>query len=693
MNSFIKNIFNSFQIYSLNENKPLTFIHIVLKYSLAATAIIIPISFLTHRTITFYASSSVFIIIVYSLYLLHAGYTRTAGFLCLFTFVLTAMVTSYIGDGINDISMLIIPGILVVAALLLDKKIYMVFSIISIAIMAFIPLLRSYFGIPNLHENELFAEIITAIVILIAISAGIRVLFINLLETLNKSQINEIKYKNIFENIQDIYFEICLDSTIIEVSPGIKSLLKIDRKKLIGKSLERYFENPDRYEQFVTELNKFYHVSNFEARFEDDDQNTHTISINATLRAGSNLSEMIIVGSIRDITDKKQLELQLLQSQKLDSIGRLAGGVAHDFNNILTIIGGHSELAFEKRYQETGELDEDLQVIKSASAKATGLTRQLLAFSRNQVYEPQIINPNLVIGDLEKMLRRVIGEDIEIQVQLSSDAGLFIEADPTQIEQIVMNLVVNARDAIKLVSNKAGKKKISIKTSQMEIEENSMNKNLESVPGTYFTISVSDTGVGMQSKVLQNIFEPFFTTKKEGTGLGLSMVYGIVKQNNGFITAYSEESYGSTLRVYWPLKEGKTILQKKNIDKHQLRGKECILLVEDDDEVRNYTSTVLDSYGYQVLKAVDGLEAEKIFQKRAGEIQLIVSDMIMPKMSGLDLSKRLTKMKKDVKILFISGYTDSHISDNEIIKSDVNYLQKPFSAKELMTKVREILDK
>jgi PAS domain S-box-containing protein len=692
MKSFLKNYFTAQYKEENSNNRPLVFLQIVLKYGLAATVVIIPISFFNDRVVTFYVSLFVFIIILLSLYLMRIGYLRSASFLSLFTFVLTAMITSYIGDGINDISMLLIPGILVVAALLLDKKIYLVFSFIAISTIGFIPLLRNYYGLNNLHGDELVAEIVTATVILIAIAAGIRVLFVNLIETLKKSQINENKYRDIFENIQDIFYEISLDGKIIEISPGIKSLLGINRKDLLGKSIREFYEKPEFYDQFVDELNAFQQVANIETRLEDKGQNTHIVSINATLKENMTTSDQLIVGTIRDITEKKSLEAQLLQSQKLDSIGRLAGGVAHDFNNLLTIISGHSELAIEKRYQETGELDEDLQAIKSAGAKATGLTRQLLAFSRNQVYEPQIINPNLIIGDLEKMLRRVIGEDINIQVQLSTDTGILIEADPTQIEQIIMNLVVNARDAIKLVSRSKGEKRISIKTTKEEIDRYYSDQNLESIPGNYFTISVNDTGIGMKPRVQQNIFEPFFTTKKEGTGLGLSMVYGIVKQNKGFVTVYSEENIGTSLKIYWPLKEGKTISYKKNVDKAQLRGNECILLAEDDDQVRFYASTVLKSYGYQVLESVNGQEAEKMFKEKKSDIHLVISDMIMPKMSGLELSEKLIKIKKDIKILFISGYTDNHISYNEILKSEVNYLQKPFSGKDLISKVRDILD-
>jgi PAS domain S-box-containing protein len=589
------------------------------------------------------------------------------------------MFTSYLGDGINDISMLLIPGILVVAALLLDKKIYLVFSLLAISTFAVIPLLRNYYGIENLHEDELIAEVITAIVILIAIAAGIRILFVNLI-------------KDIFGNIQDIFYEISMDGKILEISPGIESLLGANRKTLIGKSIRDYYEKTALFDQFVDEIKTFRQIANFEARLEDKEQNTHVVSVNATLKENSANSDRIIVGSIRDITEKKSLEIQLLQSQKLESIGRLAGGVAHDFNNLLTIISGHSDLAIEKRYQEKGELDEDLQAIKSAGAKATGLTRQLLAFSRNQVYEPQIINPNLIIGDLEKMLQRVIGENINIQVQLSSDSGILIEADPTQIEQIIMNLVVNARDAINLITQSRNEKRIQIKTSKQKIDNSNSDHNPESIPGNYFTISVNDTGIGMNPQVQQNIFEPFFTTKTEGTGLGLSMVYGIVKQNNGFVTVNSEENIGSTFKIYWPLKKGKTKAYKKNVNKDHLRGDETILLAEDDDQVRNYASTVLKSYGYEVQEAVDGIEAEIIFKEKQNEIQLVISDMIMPKMNGLELAKKIVKIKKEIKVLFISGYTNKHISDNEILKSDINYRQKPFSGKDLMIKVRDILD-
>jgi PAS domain S-box-containing protein len=693
MIAFIKKIFKYNSEDKDTENRPLAFLRIVLKYGLAATLIIIPISLISQRYVTFYVSSSVFVLILLGLYLMRIGHLKFASFLSLFTFVISAVFTSFVGDGINDVSMLIIPGILVVAALLLDKTIYMVFSVIAISTLAITPFLRSYYGFKNLHQDELVAEIITGVVILIAVAAGIRVLFVNLIDSLKTSQINENKYRSIFENIQDIYFEIYPDGTIIEVSPGIEILLGKSRDKLLGDSLKNYYENQEVHDQFVNKIQRHKQVANFEVRFEGKNQSPHTVSINATLKADDSSADQIIVGSIRDITEKKILEEQLLQSQKLDSIGRLAGGVAHDFNNLLTIIGGHSELAIEKRYQETGELDEDLQAIKSASTKATGLTRQLLAFSRNQVYEPQIINPNLIIQDLEKMLKRVIGEDIVINVNLCLDSGILIEADPTQIEQIVMNLVVNARDAIKQKTDSTDEKRINIKTSKEEIDDSHPDQQLGRSPGKYFTISVIDTGVGMKPQVKDNIFEPFFTTKKEGTGLGLSMVYGIVKQNKGFITVYSEENIGTTLRIYWPLTKGKTTPYKKSVERDKLRGSECILLVEDDDQVRRFASTVLKSYGHPVLESSDGQEAERLFEEKKEKIQLVISDMIMPKMSGIELSQKLIKIKKDINVLFISGYTDNHISEKDILHQDLNYLQKPFSGKELLTKVRDILDK
>jgi PAS domain S-box-containing protein len=691
--SLLQNLFNP-QVNTDNaKERSLGLLKIVLVYSLVATIVIAPISFLSERYVTSVVSMSVFGIILVCLYLMGRGHLKAASFISLFTFLVTTMYTSYIGDGINDISILIIPGILVIAALLLDKKIFLTLSIIAICTLALIPFLRDYSGIKNLNENELAAEIITAIVILITIAAGIRVLFISLIESLNRLKINETKYKNIFENIQDIYYEIRLDGTIIEVSPGIKGLLGINRDDLLHQSLIQFYENPARHEHFINELKVSQKVENFEVRLEDSDQSSHTVLINATLKENLGHSDQFVVGSIRDITEKKMLETQLLQSQKLDSIGRLAGGVAHDFNNLLTIISGHSELAIEKRYQEKQELDEDLQAIKSASAKATGLTRQLLAFSRNQVYEQQIINPNLVIIELEKMLRRIIGEDIEIQVRLSSMEGLLIKADPTQIEQILMNLIVNARDAIRLKSNSSHEKNIIIETTERKIDKSYSDQILESKPGRYFVLSVSDSGIGMEPRTQQNIFEPFFTTKKEGTGLGLSMVYGIVKQNDGFINVYSEENAGTVIKIFWPLKEGKEVAYKKSIDKDDLRGDECILLVEDDDQVRRYAGTVLKMYGHKVFETADGQEAAQLFIDKQKEIDLVISDMIMPKMNGIELSKKLHDIKNNIKILLISGYTENHLSNEDISKKKINYLQKPFSGKELMIKVREILDK
>lgn len=325
--SFLHKIFNPSVNVEETHERSSGFLKVILQYSILATLVIGPISYFSDRPITAIVSAIVAGTIFLCLFLMRKGYLRAASFISLFIFVLTTLYTSYIGDGINDISILIIPGILVIAAMLLDKKIYLILSVIAISTLAFIPVIRIYNGISNIHDDELVAEIITAIVILLAIAAGIRILFISLLESLKRSQINENKYKNIFENIQDVYYEIRLDGTIIEVSPGIEGLLGINRDDLLNKSLIKYYEKPALHENFINEIKAFRNVANFEIRMEDKDQNTHTVSINATLKENSGNTEQKVVGSIRDITEKKELETQLLQSQKLDSIGRLAGGI------------------------------------------------------------------------------------------------------------------------------------------------------------------------------------------------------------------------------------------------------------------------------------------------------------------------------------------------------------------------------
>jgi PAS domain S-box-containing protein len=394
----------------------------------------------------------------------------------------------------------------------------------------------------------------------------------------------------------------------------------------------------------------------------------------------------LLLSVIRDITGRISLEEQLRQSQKMEAVGRLAGGVAHDFNNMLTVITGHCEILLS-RFASTEPLRESIREVRKAGERAASLTRQLLAFSRKQLLAPQVVDLNVLITEMEKMLRRLIGEDIDFATVLDANLGT-VRVDPGQIEQVLMNLVVNARDAMP----KGGH--LTIETRNVELDEHYAKERPEVQSGSYAMIAVTDTGTGMDAEIKTRIFEPFFTTKEvgRGTGLGLSTALGIVKQSGGHIEVYSELSRGTTFKVYIPRTEG-AVAPSKTFPNllGASKGTETILLAEDDDSVRSLVSLSLRSYGYTVLEAQDGDEALKVCQQHDSAIDLLVTDVVMPRLSGRELAALLMPLRPKMKVLFLSGYTDEAISRHGILEAGVPFLQKPFTPGILARKVREAL--
>ena len=385
--------------------------------------------------------------------------------------------------------------------------------------------------------------------------------------------------------------------------------------------------------------------------------------------------------------DKKEMETQLLQSQKLEAIGQLTSGIAHDFNNILTTIIGNADIIL-MGIPKDDPTRRGLEEIRAAGDRAASLTSQLLAFSRKQILQPVIINLNETVDGMDKMLRRIIGEDIELMTILSPDLG-WVEADAGQIEQVTMNLVVNARDAML----KGGK--LTIETANVDLDEKYARNHIAVTPGPYVMLSVSDTGTGMTRDVQEHLFEPFFTTKEKGkgTGLGLSSVYGVVKQSKGNIWVYSEPGKGTTFKVYLPRVEKPIGKKKKDKKPKAVIGSETILIVEDDEMVRNFTVRVLKGLGYRILIAADGQEAIRISEDHEETIHLMLTDMVMPGMSGGELQERLKVPRPDIKALYMSGYTDNSIVHHGVLDKGKAFLQKPFTPDSLGRKVREMLDK
>ncbi|MCK4836701.1 MAG: PAS domain S-box protein [Candidatus Aminicenantes bacterium] len=394
-----------------------------------------------------------------------------------------------------------------------------------------------------------------------------------------------------------------------------------------------------------------------------------------------------VLGIVRDISEHKKLEKQLLQAQKLEGIGRLAGGIAHDFNNLLTSIIGYIGLINMKLGSDNPCRDYVKQTLKAAD-RATTLVQQLLTFSRKAITNPRVINLNQVIKNFSKMLQRVLGEDIEFEF-LPGENIHSIKADPVQIEQIIMNLAVNSRDAMP----QGGK--LIIETENCHLDKDYIQKDPYIKKGHYVLLMVSDTGSGMNEDTLSKVFEPFFTTKMEGegTGLGLSIVYGITKQSGGHISVYSELHKGTTFKIYLPKvdKPAEKIESSTDISVFP-KGNETILVVEDDNTVRDMIVDILSQSGYTVHVASSGKETLTIWDKKAGEIDLLVTDVVMPGMSGNELAKRLAQSKPQLKVLFMSGYTLSVISQYNTSGEEIYFIQKPFNVTDLTLKIREILD-
>jgi len=399
-----------------------------------------------------------------------------------------------------------------------------------------------------------------------------------------------------------------------------------------------------------------------------------------------------VIGVALDITERQHLSNQLRQSQKLQAVGELAGGVAHDFNNLLMVVKGHAEMLTERLFSGATGKEEavrhNVEQIQQAAERAAGLTRQLLAFSRLQVLHPRVLALNEVVGSMIQMVSRVIGENIEL-VFLPGKNLARVKADPSQIEQVVLNLVVNARDAM------PDGGRLTIETSNVDLDSSYASQHVVVEPGPYVMLTVSDTGCGIDAATQARIFEPFFTTKEQGrgTGLGLATVYGVVKQSGGYIWVYSEVGHGTTFKVYLPqvTAPAEKLAPGKKV-KGPEPGTETILLVEDEESVRELVSEYLSARGYRVLEASDGVQALQIASAHKGDIQLLITDVVMPRLSGRELAARVSAGRPGLKVLYISGYTDDSIFRHGVLEGGMSFLQKPFNLKALAAKVREVLE-
>ena len=388
-----------------------------------------------------------------------------------------------------------------------------------------------------------------------------------------------------------------------------------------------------------------------------------------------------------NISERKKLEEQLRTAHKMEAVGQLAGGVAHDFNNLIGVIIGYGELIQDKLL-DADPLHAKVEEVLKAGRRAAALTHQLLVFSRQQVLEPKTLNLNSIVTDMNKMLPRLVGEHIELTTSLARDLAS-VRADQGHIEQVIMNLAVNARDAMP----EGGK--LTIETANVEFDEHYALGHNQVLPGSFIMLAVTDTGVGMDAGTQSRIFEPFFTTKEQGkgTGLGLATVYGAVKQSGGFVWVYSEPGHGTTFKIYLPRVKGEAETELGNIrSKKLVRGTETVLLVEDEESLNKLTGEMLQEGGYCVLKASNGVEALEISQRYEGTIHLLLTDVVMPKMGGPALAKQLGVLRPEMKLLYMSGYTRNALVTQELAESGSGLLQKPFTRDTLTRKAREILD-
>jgi PAS domain S-box-containing protein len=410
----------------------------------------------------------------------------------------------------------------------------------------------------------------------------------------------------------------------------------------------------------------------------------NSLSVSPVLDAEGRLTNF--VGALTDVTERRTLEAQLLQAQKMEAVGQLAGGIAHDFNNVLSVIVSYADIVCEEA-REDGRTCADVEEIRRAALRASDLTRQLLAFSRRQVLQPQVLDLRQTLAGMEKMLRRLLGANIELTL-LPSPSLWNVRCDPNQIEQIVMNLAVNARDAMP----EGGE--LTLETANVELDSSYLQTHHDVAAGSYVMLAVTDTGTGIDAETQARIFEPFFTTKErgKGTGLGLATVFGVVKQSGGRILVYSEPGCGTTFKLYFPKVDGVVAAARAApAEVAPGRGTETILLVEDDDQLRSLACNILRRSGYVVLVAANGGEALLICEKHGAPIHLLLTDVVLPRMNGRQLVERLHGMRPGMRVLFMSGYPDDTVLQHGILESGVAYLQKPLSPASLTRKVREVL--
>ncbi|HKV40061.1 MAG TPA: ATP-binding protein, partial [Blastocatellia bacterium] len=506
-------------------------------------------------------------------------------------------------------------------------------------------------------------------------------------EALRKS---EEEHRVFFELDLAANFVSTPEGRLLKCNPAFARMFGFDSvEQALDSGGSSVYLSPQARSSFLALLESRKRLERFEEDLRRRDGTTiHVIeNVIGSFDAQGRLTE--IRGYLMDDTERRKIEEQLRESQKLEAIGRLAGGIAHDFNNVLTVVLGYSQLMLRKMPRSDPGYAEALE-IRVAGERAAALTNQLLAFSRRQILQPTVLNLSDVVANLDKMLRRIIGEDIDLITVADPAAGM-VKADPGQIEQVIINLAVNARDAM------PDGGRLTIETANVYLDESYAANHISVKPGAYVMVAVSDNGAGMDEEIMSHIFEPFFTTKEsgKGTGLGLSTVYGIVKQSGGNIWVYSEPERGSTFKVYLPcVDEDVNPAVHPRLAESEHRGTEIVLLVEDETPVRQLAVRGLREAGYTVLEASGATEALRLIAEPANQqIEIVVTDVIMPGMGGKELADQVKTIRPDVKVLFVTGYTDNAIVHHGYLDAGIDVLQKPFTPSALARRVREVLDR
>jgi len=501
---------------------------------------------------------------------------------------------------------------------------------------------------------------------------------------------SEERFRALVENSSDALLLIDAEARVTYITPSSTRHLGWRADQMVGRSVFDFLHPDDREmagERMAETLRNPGKLVTAQVRFLHAD-GSWRIMEGAGVNHIAEPSVGAIVVNARDITERRKLEDQLRLSQKMEAVGQLAGGVAHDFNNLLTAILGYCNLILDEIPQED-PLRPDLEEIQSAGERAASLTRQLLAFSRRQMLQPQIVDINTIVQQLEKLLRRLISEDVELVTALAGNL-MPVRIDPAAIEQILVNLAVNARDAMPVGG------RLTIETANVELDDTYAVTHVTMRPGSYVMIAVSDTGEGMDERTRTRVFEPFFTTKEQGkgSGLGLATVYGMVKQSGGYIWVYSEPGHGTVFKVYLPLAADRSAADEGHGGRREtdsMHGWETVLLVEDEDAVRALAREVLRRYGYVVLEARHGVDALRVAERHTDAIHLMVTDLVMPHMSGRDLAERLSTVRPAMKVLFMSGYTDHAVMHRDLTPGSA-FIQKPFTPEVFARKVRTLLD-